>query len=72
MRGEDSSQKAEPPDCAELRQALQGRGARIRRLPGVGHTREVAEAEPRVVVGRPDQPVEGVLAMGEWWHREER
>src|SRR5207237_964016 len=49
---------------AHLSQSLQRRRPRIGRLPRVRQRSDVAVRQPRVVVGRPHQAVEVVLARG--------
>src|SRR6185436_17899791 len=43
---------------AHLVDALQRRGARLRDVAGIALRREVAEAQARIIVARPDDPVE--------------
>src|SRR5262249_40229638 len=62
LRRQDRLPDAETVHEAHLPEALQRRAPRIRYLPFVGRARHVAEGEPRVVVGRPGEAIEVVLA----------
>ena len=58
MRREDRLEHAELAHEAHLGEALERGRARVRHLPAVRRARDVPRREPRVVVRRPDEPVE--------------
>ena len=58
MRQEDALRQAEPQIVPHLLEALQRRRAREGGLARIGGGGEIAEAEPGIIVARPDDAVE--------------